>query len=229
MNIKQSIQQLANKYEEIYSKIAKVINIKDTTIDVELYENKSMVYDVRLIAGKGGNLTRPQFGSDVIVTFLDRNNAFVSLIANSDYTQIQTSGTVLEKEGSSMNMGITNGKSSIVFNTTKYEIITRNGGTVSMIPVNGDDNYIIHGNKVIKLIVDSDNQVKISNTGIELIISNDPNQKITIGNNVETLKTLLNDLISAMITSTYGTYPLDPVVTIPSLVALQERINALFD
>jgi len=235
-NIKNLVQQLANRNEEIYSKIGKTINIniEERTIDVELYETGSILYDVRLTAapkGVPGNYTVPAMNSDVIVTFLDVNNAYVSLIANAEYTQTE----IVDEDGNivtSFKYGMANNQRYVHINSKNVNITTHNGGSISVIEKDGQDHFIVNGQKQIKLIVDDYSQVVINQDGINATVPNDSSQKILIGNDVTTLKTIFNSLIDSMSSATFIATSGSAVynsTTVADLNALKTRVNALFE
>ena len=237
--IKQAIQKLANRHEEIYSKIGRVIsnNAKtattQATVDVELYDSKSIVKGVRLTAAGGNdsvNVTIPKDNSDVIITFLSRNDAYVSVIADSTYTQIESKNT--DGDTSGITVGSESGDKVVSIKGDEIHMNTKNGGSVSVTTIGGEDVFVIHNNKVIKFIVDDDSQIIINDEGIDITVPTDPLKKIEIGNDTDTLKTLLDSLIDSMINAQFlspvGTAAYSSVTTIPELNALKVRISNLF-
>ena len=86
MNIREAIIKIVEDGQnfEIYSKVCKVISIdKDlNTCDVEPLDGDAELLDVRLTAteeNQTGFLVYPEIDSSVIVTFIDKDTAFVSM------------------------------------------------------------------------------------------------------------------------------------------------------
>ena len=86
MNIRESIIKIVEdgQNSEVYSKVCKVISIdKDLNIcDVEPLDGDAGLLDVKLTATEGnqtGFIVYPEIDSSVIVTFLDKDTAFVSM------------------------------------------------------------------------------------------------------------------------------------------------------
>jgi len=86
MNIREAIIKIVEDGQnfEIYSKVCKVVSVdKDlNTCDVEPLDGDAELLDVRLTAteeNQTGFLVYPDIDSSVIVTFLDKDTAFVSM------------------------------------------------------------------------------------------------------------------------------------------------------
>ena len=86
MNIRESIIKIVEdgQNSEVYSKVCKVISIdKDLNIcDVEPLDGDAGLLDVKLTATEGnqtGFIVYPEIDSSVIVTFLDKDTAFISM------------------------------------------------------------------------------------------------------------------------------------------------------
>ena len=89
MEIKEAIQILAAKEGEFYSKLGKVISIDKelNTCDVEPINKGADLLDVKLTATEGnkkGIIIYPKIGTNVLVTFLDNENSFVSMCTEID-------------------------------------------------------------------------------------------------------------------------------------------------
>ena len=86
MNIREAIIKIVEDGQnfEIYSKVCKVISVdKDlNTCDVEPLDGDAGLLDVKLTAteeNQTGLIVYPEIDSSVIVTFLDKDTAFVSM------------------------------------------------------------------------------------------------------------------------------------------------------
>lgn len=115
MNIKEAIQN-AIDIPNTYSKVCKVtaVDASVRTCDVTPIDGDAPLTDVRLQAALSGNtgwLLLPTVGSDVVVTFITDDLAFVSMtsqvseiIAHVNNTQlkIDASGFVIENGGQSL-------------------------------------------------------------------------------------------------------------------------------
>jgi len=87
MSIKDSIKKLAANHDEVYSCVAKVIKVNDATVDVDPVNGDAIIFDVRLQANiekSDGLLIKPKDGSFVIVTFINKNVAIVTGMAEID-------------------------------------------------------------------------------------------------------------------------------------------------
>lgn len=87
MRIQDSIKKLAANQDEVYSCIAKVIKVNDATVDVDPLSGDATIFDVRLqsnIKQSDGLLIKPKNGSFVIVTFINKNVATVTGMAEID-------------------------------------------------------------------------------------------------------------------------------------------------
>lgn len=89
-NIKELIQDLAkDKGEEIYSKICKVDSVDESkrTCDASPIDDGAKIFDIRLqsvTSSTKGLVMIPKVDSFIIVTFLGKNTAFVSLFDDVD-------------------------------------------------------------------------------------------------------------------------------------------------
>ena len=95
MTIPELIKKLADNGNQIYSKVCKVISIDldERTCEVETLSDEMIIPGCRLQAAieqTSGLLLVPVVNSFVIVTWLNKNSAFVSLC--SDVEEIQLNG-----------------------------------------------------------------------------------------------------------------------------------------
>ncbi len=89
MNIRDAIKKAAETSAEIYSVIGTVDSVDDAkrTCVVEPVDGSPKIFGVRYTATEsdaGGFIANPANGAFVVVTFLDDNNAFVSLVTEFD-------------------------------------------------------------------------------------------------------------------------------------------------
>ena len=91
MNIREAIIKIVDDGQnfEIYSKVCKVISVdKDlNTCDVEPLDGDAELLDVRLTAteeNQTGFIVYPEIDSSVIVTFIDKDTAFVSMCTETE-------------------------------------------------------------------------------------------------------------------------------------------------
>lgn len=98
MQIKDAIQILAHKNERVYDSLAKVTSVNGTTVDVELLKEGLVLFDVRLTAADAkGFLITPKVGSIVMVSYMDRVNAYVTMYSEIDLYTIQNENESLKK------------------------------------------------------------------------------------------------------------------------------------
>lgn len=95
MNIKELIQQIADRGDQVYSKVCKVLSVdlEERTCEVEPLAGGADIPAVRLQASMeqtSGLLLVPEVGSFVVITWLNKNQAFVSLA--STVQEIQLNG-----------------------------------------------------------------------------------------------------------------------------------------
>ena len=88
--IRKLIAELAPK-PEVISIIGKVIKVSSDSVDVEPVNGDAIIYGVRLQASekKASVLMKPKSGSFVIVTFINRNQAYVSSVSDIDSVAIK--------------------------------------------------------------------------------------------------------------------------------------------
>ena len=86
MNIREAIIKIVEDGQnfEIYSKVCKVVSVDKylNTCDVDPLDGDAGLLDVKLTATEGnqaGFIVCPEIDSSVIVTFLDKDTAFVSM------------------------------------------------------------------------------------------------------------------------------------------------------
>jgi hypothetical protein len=89
MTIEEAIRALAGNNDEIYSVVGKVTAVDKSklTCTVEPIDGGAEIYGVRFAATLSDTNTFapiPKQGSDVVVTFLNKNAAFVSLFGEVD-------------------------------------------------------------------------------------------------------------------------------------------------
>jgi hypothetical protein len=88
--IKSAIKKLASDPNaELYSKPCEVVSVSNSkrTCVVQPFDGSAKIYNVRLQAAEAnetGLFLKPKVGSSVIVTFLSKNFAFVSLTTDID-------------------------------------------------------------------------------------------------------------------------------------------------
>jgi len=92
MSIKDLIRILAKSGEKFYSEIARVKSVNsDRTCDVIPINGDIEIYDVKLqanISQNTGLVIYPKVNSYVLVSFLDKNNAFVALTTDIDKFEV---------------------------------------------------------------------------------------------------------------------------------------------
>jgi hypothetical protein len=98
--LKKALRNLIDNNEEMYSIICTVTAIdKDLkTVDVQPINDSAMIYDVRLSSDPNCTyVIYPTMNSNVIVSFLDKSNAYVSSFSNVDLFEIVTENESLKK------------------------------------------------------------------------------------------------------------------------------------
>lgn len=91
--LKKAIKKLAENSDEVYSCIAKVVevNTDERTVDVRPIDGAAEIYGVRLqssMDSKVGVVSFPKMGSKVIVTFINELTGFVALAEEIEEIQI---------------------------------------------------------------------------------------------------------------------------------------------
>jgi len=93
MSLKQLIEQLADKGDQVYSKVCKVISVdtEERTCEVEQLSGGANIPSCRLQAAinqSDGFMLVPAVGSFVIVSWLNKNVAYVSLCSQLEEIQL---------------------------------------------------------------------------------------------------------------------------------------------
>jgi len=99
-NIRQSIQKMVGKMIPEPSQICEVtkVNTGESTVDVQPINGDAEIFEVKLQAeetDKFGVIPIPKVGSKVIISWLSKNVAFVSLIAEIESYLIQIDSVTL--------------------------------------------------------------------------------------------------------------------------------------
>lgn len=105
--IKQIIQELADKQEEVYSVVGEVIGLEGTRCDVRPLNGTADIFDVRLEASEGNAvIVYPKMGSQVVITFISKEAAYLALASEVD--KIELGRKALEKvvKGESLNKNL---------------------------------------------------------------------------------------------------------------------------
>lgn len=94
MNIRDAIKKSINTNAEIYSVIGTIMSVDTSkrTCVVEPIDGSPKIFGVRYTATESdtvGFIANPANGAFVVVTFLDDNNAFVSLVTEIDTITIK--------------------------------------------------------------------------------------------------------------------------------------------
>jgi hypothetical protein len=89
MNIKEAIQEILKNEEEIYSIVGEVTDVDESarTVDVQPNDESAELFGVLLQANAdqtNGFVNIPSLNSQVVVTFLSKEIAFVSLFTEVD-------------------------------------------------------------------------------------------------------------------------------------------------
>ena len=85
MNIKDALNNLMKDQEEKYSIICLVKSVTGSFCDVEPVDGSAMLLGVRLqVESSNGVLIKPQVNSKVLVSFLSKDEAFVSMFSAID-------------------------------------------------------------------------------------------------------------------------------------------------
>ncbi len=87
--IKELIKDIIKDHEEIYSLVCKVdkVDLDNRTCDVTPLDGSAEVFDVRLQADEAastGLMTIPKLETNVIVTFYNRNQAYLALVTEAE-------------------------------------------------------------------------------------------------------------------------------------------------
>jgi len=229
-NIKNLIQELAKTEDEIYSKIG---IFKSVDPDVNFLCNVTLLDGSELNKVRMGvnstNIIVPANNSPVIVTFLSKEEAFISLIANAEYTRIET----VDDTDVAVPYEFTNenGKSvTKITNVKNYDISTKNGGSFKIISSETDDTFFISDVNEIKLGVNKGNKIIINEDSVDIEVNS--TSKVKIGNEIGTLRDILVNIIDTLLVEplipTVPTVVLDPI-TLTKLKTLKKDITALLE
>jgi len=226
--IKELIQNLVKTQDELYSKVGIFKNNyidKPYLCDVTLLDGVEL-NNVRLSADPlGKNYTVPQKGSSVIVTFLSKEEAFINLISNAEYTVMEVLNDV--GEPTTIQVLVEDGKAKVNFNNiSEYNVSTKNNGKFTIGGVETDNTFRILNVDKIYLGIKNGSNITIDKEQIEVASVN----KITIGNDALTLKDLLLEVVDVLLEPNIFTSP--TVVLLPTVIAdlqaLKVKINDLF-
>jgi hypothetical protein len=100
-SIRNSIKAIAQNRDEVYSCVGKVIKVNGNTIDVDPVNGDATIFDVRLQANidkTSGILIKPKKGSYVIVSFINKNVATVTGMAEIDSLSLKVGNVDLSTE-----------------------------------------------------------------------------------------------------------------------------------
>lgn len=91
MGIQEAIRKLANTNDQVYSLICKVKSVSGNTCDVTPVNGDADILEVRIFPSdaKSGLLLKPRVGSIVIVTFLNKNQAFISMTSEIESISVK--------------------------------------------------------------------------------------------------------------------------------------------
>ncbi len=151
MDIRESIRRIADTGEEIYSQIATVLDVdkSERTCTVEPANGDAEIYDVRLqavISGANGYVLLPKIGSDVIVTFLGKETAHVTMVSEIDSLSLiidkqellyDAKGLSIKSSSSDLKTELNNivsTMSSLIDILVKFQLTTNVGATIAVMP-----------------------------------------------------------------------------------------------
>jgi hypothetical protein len=149
--IKEAIRKLVENQDEVYSLVA-VVDSVDTvsnTCDVSLVSGDAPLFEVRLQAARGlssGLVVYPVVGSEVLVTFISKEDAYVAVYSevenvvwtvegqtldfNKDGLGVRTSAVSLAKEIGAL----LDTMDALVDTLLQFQLATNVGPTVSVMP-----------------------------------------------------------------------------------------------
>lgn len=95
LTIREAIQQIIKDEEELYSVVGIVTSVDEDkrTAEIEPIDGSGTIFDVKLQANESGTtglVTIPAEDSEVVVTFLSKDTAFVSLCTDVEKILIDT-------------------------------------------------------------------------------------------------------------------------------------------
>jgi hypothetical protein len=124
MNLRTAIQEIAKTNERYYDSLATVISVDGDTCDVMLDKEGLELWGVRLSADKEkGFRIIPKVGSKVIVSYLNKSEAYVSMFSEVDLYTIQN-------ENESLNTLLSDLIGAI------EQLTVSNGAGVTGVPIN---------------------------------------------------------------------------------------------
>lgn len=144
MNIADSIRKIAKSDDENYSLvgIVQAVIFEDRTCTVAPISGDAVLYKVKLQANQKldiGLVAFPKVGSEVIVTFLNKQTGFVSMCTEIDKVQldIEEQSLFLDKDGLKFE-----GKGQNLFDSIKelidilknFQLATNQGPTIEVMP-----------------------------------------------------------------------------------------------
>jgi len=236
-NLKSILQSLTKTQDEIYAKIGIFTKVTENTTDGKPYLcdvtllDGSELHKVRLsVNPTAGVISVPELNSYVIVSFLNREEAFIAMIANVDYTVIETKNSA----GEVSQVVIKNEGDKIAFEiigVDNFNVTTKNGSSINIIKESGNDTFVISNTDKIRLGVKNGSEITIKEDGIDIATSN----KVRIGNDTITLKTILDEMINTILDPTFlisdtglylGTLNVTAIATLQSLLT---RIDSLLE
>lgn len=90
--LKTAIQKLADKGDQTYSLICRVDSVSGIYADVSPVNGDAQILDVRIFPSdaSSGFLLRPKSGSLVMVSFINKNQAFISMVSEIESFSIST-------------------------------------------------------------------------------------------------------------------------------------------
>jgi hypothetical protein len=90
-NIADLIKILAEKGDETYSKVCKVVAVNDTFCDVEPINGDAPISDVKLVGSKTDTpfILIPKVNSLVVVTYTSKSTAYIALLSEIESVKIR--------------------------------------------------------------------------------------------------------------------------------------------
>ena len=152
LTIKEAIQRIVIDNEELYSVFAKVLSVDEDkrTVDVAPIDGGASIFDVKLQANESGTkglVQIPTKDSEVVVTFLSKDTAFVSLCTEVDKILIDTEEITIN---GGTNGGLININDLITkFNNIENDLNNLKLSLTSWVPVPSD------GGAALKTVISS--------------------------------------------------------------------------
>ena len=148
MEIAEIIKKIVNDNEEMYSLIATVTEVDENarTCDVEPINGDAAIFNVKLQAaesGATGFVSIPVVGSQVVISFLSKDTAFVSLQTSVEKILIDTELITINggENGGLINISDIVGK----LNTLESEFNTLKGVFAAWVPIPNDGGGSLKG------------------------------------------------------------------------------------